>query len=426
MYEFISIVLLLVLSSVFFVRCFSYPVGPQGSLDNRLILFLQEYIRINTSHPKPDYKKALNFLKKNAKADGFAYQEVDLPSGRTVAIITYLGSDITLPALLLNHHMDVVPAENEGWICPPFAGTLHEGSIIGRGTQDMKGIGAVHYGALRKMQLQGIKPRRTIHIVAVPDEEIGGFTGTKEFVESATFSDLHVGFVIDEGHASGNAYALDIKVAERKPIQIEVISKGRASHGSLLQSINPIHQLVEFLHECVVLHSEQQKKIGVVQAGELLSCNITSLTAGAQKEDGSINLNMVPENAAATIDIRVPPTCAKKEIIRFLDNQMSKAPGISYTILAQSDEEPPLIDYEKTKLYISLSKTIAKFNLQTRPHFFEASSDLRFYLARGIEGVGLTPFTVKDTIHGINEAVPVEQLIFGRDIFFTFLKDFCL
>ena len=35
-------------------------------------------------------------------------------------------------------HLDVVPA-GEGWICPPFAGTVKDGLIIGRGSQDNKG-----------------------------------------------------------------------------------------------------------------------------------------------------------------------------------------------------------------------------------------------------------------------------------------------
>lgn len=430
MYELISFVLLLGIGILLLSAFLFYPVSPQGSLDNLfdddLIIFLQKYIQINTSHPHPHYKEALNFLKKNSEADGFSYQEIKLPSGGTVAVISYLGSDEKLPTLLLNHHLDVVPAEAEQWTHKPFAGAIKDGRIIGRGAQDMKGIGAVHYGALRKMKLQGIKLRRTIHLAAVPDEELGGFTGTKEFIASAAFERLNVGFVLDEGHASGDAHALDIKVAERKVVQIKIVGEGEASHGSLLQSSNAIHQLVEVLFGFVAIHNEQRKKIGATQAGELLSCNITSLIAGARKKDGSANLNVIPKIAQATVDIRIPPAYKQEEIIQFFHTQISKIAGVNFTILAQSNEECAMHNFQGTMLYGALKNAIEYFNLQARPHFFEASSDLRFYWARGLEGVGLTPFTCKDTIHKNDEFVPIDQLIFGRDLFFHFLKDFCL
>jgi aminoacylase len=401
-----------------------YKGGDNRPLNEQLVSFLQKYIQINTSHPNPDYNSALSFLKKYADNDGFTYQEVSLPSGKKVLIITFQGTDASLPALALNHHMDVVPANAEGWIKAPFAGEIYEGKIIGRGTQDMKGIGATHYYALKELKNQGFVPHRTIHIFAVPDEEVGGFRGTKEFVQTSQFKQLNIGFIIDEGHASGNNQVLDIKVAERKPIQILITSKGELAHGSHLECHNALHELIQFLNQIFLIHQNQQQQIGTLQPGQLLSCNITSLTAGIKKEDGHIALNVVPNNAQATIDIRVPPTIKKRNVLELLEKTMQEFPHLSYEILAQADEEPDLGNYQ-TSLYLALSKTIEKFNLQAQPHYFEASSDLRFYQALGIDGVGFTPFTIPDNIHGINESVPIDQLICGKDIMVQFIKDFC-
>ena len=126
----------------------------------------------------------------------------------------------------------------------------------------------------------------------------------------------------------------------------------------------------------------------------------------------------------ATIDIRVPPTMSIKQVQVFLENKLKSYSNISYTIEAQAQEEPTL-PTNKTPLYTALSKTIQKFNLTTKPHFFEGASDLRFYLAREIDGIGLTPFTIEDNIHGTNESVPVDQLIRGKNIMTQFLHDFC-
>lgn len=414
----------IILSLAFIIKQ-HYHGAMRHDSEPTIVTFLQDYIRINTMHPAPDYDKAISFLKKHAQADGFEYQEISLPSDKKVLVISSYGTDKNLTALALNHHMDVVPAHDNGdWIKPPFAGQIHDGKIIGRGTQDMKGIAAVHYFALKEFKRHNPKHRRTIHIFAVPEEEVGGFKGTKEFIQTEQFKNLNVGYVIDEGHASGDSKILDIKVAERKPIQIQVTSKGTLAHGSHLQADNAVHSIISFLHEITAIHKEQQKIAKTEQPGKLLSCNITSLTAGIRKENGHIALNMVPDTAQATIDIRVPPTCKKADIIAMLDNLIIKYPNMTYTILAQAHEEPEIENYF-TQFYHTLAQAIEKNGLNTQPHFFEASSDLRFYQALGIQGLGLTPFAIEDNIHGVNESVPVFELMRGKDIFVQFLKDFC-
>lgn len=404
---------------------YQYQGGMPAPLNEQLITFLQDYIRINTSQPHPAYDEAILFLKRHAKDDGFEYEEILLPSSKKVLVITFKGTNESLPAIALNHHMDVVPANDEGWIKPPFAGDIHEGAMIGRGTQDMKGIGATHYFALKQLKRMGFIPQRTIHIFAVPDEEIGGFTGTKQFVETDFFKRLNIGYIIDEGHASGDAKYLDIKVSERKPIQIQVTSCGQMAHGSHLECENAIHELVQFLNHIVTIHKGQQQQISLAKKpGQLLSCNITSLAAGVKKGNGHIALNIVPDTANATIDIRVPPTMKKNEAVGLLEEAMNRFPHLSYKIIAQADEEPDLGDH-RTMLFQALSNAIAHYNLEAQPHYFEASSDLRFYQARGIDGIGFTPFTIVDNIHGINESVPVNQIIRGKDIMVNFIKDFC-
>lgn len=417
-----ALVLAALLAIVYSIN--NYRYGLQRHTGD-IVSFLQNYIRINTTHPAPAYDQAIAFLKKHAQADGFLHQEVLLPSGKKVLVITSHGSDSTLPALALNHHMDVVPAPDaHSWISHPFAGEIHGGQIIGRGTQDMKGIAAMHYFALKEYTLLHPQHRRTIHIFAVPEEEVGGFKGTGEFVKTDAFKKLRVGYVLDEGHASGDSGVLDIKVAERKPIQVQVTSKGALAHGSHLQAENALHTLIKFLDEIVTLHATQQELTKNHQAGELLSCNITSLTSGIRKENGHIALNIVPDCAQATIDIRVPPTCKKAEVISMLDTIVKKYPNLSYIILAQAFEEPEIENYF-TEFYQTLAHAIEKNSLKAQPHFFEASSDVRYYQALGIEGLGLTPFTIEDNIHGTNESVPISELLRGKDIFVQFLTDFC-
>lgn len=100
--------------------------------------------------------------------------------------------------------MDVVPVFEEFWSHPPFAADIDEnGRIFARGAQDMKSIGTQYLAAIRALRKDGVKQfKRTIHIIFVPDEEINGEYGMEAFVLSKEFSDLNIGFALDEGDPS--------------------------------------------------------------------------------------------------------------------------------------------------------------------------------------------------------------------------------
>lgn len=54
---------------------------------------------------------------------------------------------------------------------------------------------------IRKMKQNNVRPKRSIHVVFTPDEEIGGLTGFAPFIKTQEFKDLNVGVAIDEGVA---------------------------------------------------------------------------------------------------------------------------------------------------------------------------------------------------------------------------------
>lgn len=391
--------------------------------DDEMISFLQDYLRVNTAHPKPDYEGARALLKKRALKDGFAYEEVNLPSGNKVVIITLKGTDPKLPAIALNHHIDVVPAPNESeWKTKPFEAKITNGILIARGVQDMKGVGITHYAAMKALKDAGIKPKRTIHLFAVPDEERGGFKGTKELVETEQFKKLKIGFITDEGRTDTKKMLL--KIDERKPLQVRITCKGELAHGSRLTCKNAIHELNGFLKHIIDEHQKQQTKASKTDAGLLLSMNVTSLHAGFVSREGNASLNVVPDTAVATIDIRVPPTMKLTDVRALLDKHIRQYKNASYRIEATVDERRQRKDH-RTTLYKAFENAIKQHGLNVESHVSEGASDLRFYLKLGIDGVGLTPFLVEDNIHGTNELVPVKELVRGMHIMTTFLKQFC-
>ncbi len=331
------------------------------------------------------------------------------------------GKDKTLPALALVHHMDVVPIiDADSWDYPPFGGIVADGHLHGRGTQDMKSVGAIHYQALRKCAQLGIQPQRTIYLIAVPDEEIGGFTGTKLLLQSPLFAHLAIGYVLDEGLASGNPAAVFIKTSERKPLQVRISATGKAAHGSHLFADNPIHKLVQV---CASLVQEQQQRQATATTlsslGQVLSANITSLHAG-----NTATYNAVPAEAEAIIDIRVPHAMPAETARNIVEHAVYAVPGASYEIVA-CVADYPLIDQEQTILFAALAKACTFHGIEPIAYHAEEASDLRFYWQHGLQGLGFSPFTCKEALHATNESLPLIDLIRGYEIICTFLSQFC-
>lgn len=88
---------------------------------------------------------------------------------RPVLILTWRGSDPSLPSIMLNSHLDVVPVFPEHWETDPFAAHKRpNGDIVARGAQDMKCVGMWYLEAMRRLKVTGMTPLRTIHTTFVP------------------------------------------------------------------------------------------------------------------------------------------------------------------------------------------------------------------------------------------------------------------
>jgi N-acyl-L-amino-acid amidohydrolase len=390
------------------------------------LLFLQKYLQINTAHPRPDYAGALKFLLQCARDDLFNYTIINLPSGRDIVILSVIGTDPSLPALVLNHHMDVVPAQAGTFDVDPFGGCVIGDKIIGRGVQDMKGVAAVHYGALKFFKQKYKNIRRTVYLVAVPDEELGGFSGTEQFIGTEIFKKLNVGFVLDEGLPSGDHQKLLIKISERRPIQIKFISTGALGHSSCLSAQNSVHDLVFFLQKLVLFQEEQKIKARDCDNGLLLSVHITGLnTPGVSCE--STCYNTIQSCAEAIVDFRLPASMTNDFFYGWLNGLLRNFVTITYKVLAATCEYSH--DYcalQTSEFFNTLYSVVQSAGIHPVSYHAEASSDLRFYWGRGIIGLGFTPFTDVPNLHGNNESLFIKSVIFGQEIIFGFLEKFCL
>jgi acetylornithine deacetylase len=104
-------------------------------------------------------------------------------------------------SLLFNGHVDTIPwTPVSDWQFNPLSGELHDGKILGRGSSDMKGGLAAMTMALKVLLDAGLRPRGSVILEYVMDEEVSGL-GTLACVMrgykadagiSLETSDLHV------------------------------------------------------------------------------------------------------------------------------------------------------------------------------------------------------------------------------------------
>ena len=103
------------------------------------LALLQQYVRIDTSNPPGNELPGARFLAGMLEKNGI-HAEVIESAPRRASVYARIAGKEHHGGLLLFNHIDVVPANNRGWMHPPFAADIDLNQMYGRGTLDMKGI----------------------------------------------------------------------------------------------------------------------------------------------------------------------------------------------------------------------------------------------------------------------------------------------
>ena len=151
--------------------------------ETEVVGILRDLIRIDTSNDGTDAglgeAEAAEYVESALVDAGLAAERFSTTSSRRQAVVARIpGSDPTLPRLLVHGHLDVVPALAEDWSVPPFAAEVLDGMVWGRGAVDMKDMDAMVISLARAWTRAGVRPRRDIVVMFIPDEEAGGHHGS--------------------------------------------------------------------------------------------------------------------------------------------------------------------------------------------------------------------------------------------------------
>ena len=143
--------------------------------------------------------------------------------GKTL-VYTWPGSDPAAQPIIVMAHQDVVPVTpgtEKDWKYEPFAGTIAEGAVWGRGAIDDKGSLVALFEAMEALAGQGFKPKRTIYLVSGHDEEAGG-SGAVAAAKLLASRKVKALFTIDEG----GIITTDTPIIKQPAMMIGVAEKG--------------------------------------------------------------------------------------------------------------------------------------------------------------------------------------------------------
>lgn len=155
--------------------------------------------------------------------------------------------------LMLNGHVDVVPpGDRHAWNGDPFAASIQDGTIVGRGSCDMKaGLIAAHW-AVQAIRLAGVKLRGDLLVAAVQGEEDGGL---------GTFALLQRGWRAD-ACVIPEPTGLDLVPGNAGALTFRLRIRGHATHASRrTEGVSAIEKFLPVWHALQDLESRRHRDV---------------------------------------------------------------------------------------------------------------------------------------------------------------------
>lgn len=403
--------------------------------------FLRDYIRIDSSNPPGDTRRTADLLCKALVAHGL----VPITYGAVPEkpnVLCHVGGTEE-PALVLIHHMDVVPAKPEEWSVPPFGAVEKDGYLFGRGTLDTKGLGAAHLCAAIRAAQGGIL-RRRLYLVANADEEVGGKEGADYFVRNLPLS-FGRAFGLNEGGIGvrdvfGPGKFFLLNMWEKGPLWLKLSAAGKAGHGSrpsprdaparLARALARIAEhrepprLCEPVREMMrALFREGKIAIDPNRIGEGAgdAARLEEFAAAFPEIDpllrntfavtqmsGGFKPNVIPAAAEGTVDCRILPGEDPEEVagrVRGLVRDLDVCVEILFAERPSGSGRGPLFDAVEAAVHSVHPDALVL------PYMSTGFTDSRFFRAAGVETYGLMPVLLPRAefgrIHGVDERIPI-------------------
>lgn len=318
--------------------------------------------------------------------------------------------------LVFSGHLDTYPIGNGLWQFPPTEGTVSDDGkrLYGRGAADMKGGIAASIIATAALAQHREHWGGEIVLALAGDEETMGTLGSGYLLDNVSEVQCDAMVCGDAGSP------LVVRIGEKGLLWVEVEATGKAAHGAhvhkgtnaidrLLQALSMLKGLEELPFDSLAEVNnviDEAKTISEPLGGEGEQESLKRITVNIGTISGGTSPNLVPDEARAAADIRLPMGVTVNELIGHIHRLLHPLEGVSYRVLRKYD--PSWTSHSEGIAKHALMASRAVSGSQAVVNMRVGASDARLFRHKGVPSVivGLTPYNMG----GADEYLMVDEL----------------
>lgn len=441
-----------------------HPAPNWSAVRAETVRHLQALIRLNTVNPPGNEVAVARYVEGVLTAAGIETAVVEDGPGKAALRATLRGTGADGGPLLLLAHMDVVPVEADKWTVPPFDGLEQGGHVYGRGAIDDKGMLACHLVTMlllkRHVVDAGLALTRDVALVATSDEETGGAHNidwvAREHPELLAGEDA-----INEGGrvrvVGGRPLYAAIQCAEKVSHVVHVIARGPSGHSSVPLETNALWRLGralaalgrhrdpltvlpttrDFFGTLAAVWPDDDEARAMLQVasddaravaqGEAVLAKVPTFDAllragvSATMLHGGDRPNVIPGEVRATLNVRTLPGQHVADVVSRLRKAIAD-PLVDVVVEREGDDAP--CTPHGAPVYEALADSLRALDhrIAVVPYLSTGATDSARMRRLGVRCYGILPFPLEPgdeaRMHGHDERVPVEALLFGVQVLY--------
>lgn len=383
-----------------------------------LIKLCSDMIRIPSENPPGDTTDIAKFIKGYLEERGLKAETYE-PKKSLVSLVAQQGSG-EKPCLVLNGHIDEIPAGTMGWDFPPFCGEVREDKILGRGAICMKGGLAASIFAFTLLgKLETEIPGKLV-LNPVADEVSGGKWGTEWLLDNIPALLGDACLIGEPGGMRG------VVIGEKGKTRLRVKAIGVAGHPVSIGTVNAIvkmSKIIPAIESLMDMEAEipedladlirEEKPFYEEEIGKGAGEALDHVTVNIGIIRGGTNAMVAPELCEVDVDVCLPPGITPEEAKKEMDARLSEA-GLENVECDFIKEYP----FHRPAMYTPTSEKIVKLVYENardvtgeEPKYFikHWGTDGKFFRRKGIPTVIYGPTQIN--LGAPNEYVLIDDLI---------------
>ncbi|MCZ4299940.1 M20/M25/M40 family metallo-hydrolase [Microbacterium oxydans] len=358
--------------------------------------------------------------------------------------------------LVLMAHYDVVPVdESDAWTYPPFAGTIADGSVYGRGALDDKGPLLVVLEAVENLLADGFVPSRDVYLSFGGNEETYG-KAAEEIARVLRARGVMPWLVLDEGGAVVDAplpfvpgRAAMIGVGEKGVMTLRLTARGEGGHASAPPSLTavrrvaravdrlgpttfrpraskailrmlsqlatrtpgPARHLLRFLGSMPLVTAQVFAALGGEPAA------LVRTTVAPTMQSGGAAANVLPSQASATLNLRIALGETTQQTV-FRVRRRIRDPLVSVEVVEAGEPSPESPTDNAQFALLAAALDVSHPGVPAVPYVMMAATDSRHFHRFSPAVYRFAPLDMSNaqraSIHGVDESVEIVALERGE------------